>query len=100
MLPVRPLVELHIAKQSFDCLAIISKRLTLLFRLLRTFFSVVRACFFMFNSASKGLHPIVLFPVDCNFAFKDIGRSMMRVAEKTKSIACEQYNMEAEGNTE
>jgi len=38
MLPVRPLVELHIAKQSFDCSAIISKRLTLLFRLLHTFF--------------------------------------------------------------
>jgi hypothetical protein len=29
------------------------------------------------------LHTIVLFPVDCNFAFKHVGRSMMAVAEKT-----------------
>jgi len=53
MLPVRPLVELHIAKETFNCLAIISKQLTLLSRLLHTFFPVVRACFFMFNSASN-----------------------------------------------
>jgi len=38
-----------------------------------------------------GLHTIVLFPVDCNFAFKHIGWSMMRVVEKNKSLACEQY---------
>jgi hypothetical protein len=38
-----------------------------------------------------GLRTIVLFPVDCNFAFKHIGRSMMRVAENTKSLACKQY---------
>jgi hypothetical protein len=38
-----------------------------------------------------GLCTLVLFPVDCNFAFKHIGWSMMRVAEKTKSLACEQY---------
>jgi len=39
----------------------------------------------------SGLRTIVLFPVDCNFAFKHVGRSMMRVAEKTKSLAPEQY---------
>jgi hypothetical protein len=39
----------------------------------------------------SGLCTIVLFPVDCNFAFKHVGRSMMRVAEKTKSLAQEQY---------
>ena len=39
----------------------------------------------------SGLRTIVLFPVDCNFAFKHVGRSMMRIAEKTKSLATEQY---------
>jgi len=34
---------------------------------------------------------IVLFPVDCNFAFKHVGRSMMAIAEKTNSLAPEQY---------
>jgi hypothetical protein len=37
------------------------------------------------------LRTIVLFPVDCNFAFKHIGREMMKVAEQTKSLAPEQY---------
>jgi hypothetical protein len=39
----------------------------------------------------SGLRTIVLFPVDCNFAFKHVGRSMMRIAKKTKSLATEQY---------
>jgi hypothetical protein len=39
----------------------------------------------------SGLRTIVLFPVDCNFAFKHEGRSMMQIAEKTKSLAPEQY---------
>jgi hypothetical protein len=39
----------------------------------------------------SSLRTIVLFPVDCNFAFKHVGRSMMQVAEKTKSLAPEQY---------
>ncbi len=39
----------------------------------------------------SGLRTIVLFPVDCNFAFKHVGRSMMEIAEKTSSLAPEQY---------
>jgi hypothetical protein len=39
----------------------------------------------------SGLRTIVLFPVDCNFAFKHVGRAMMQVAEKTKALAPEQY---------
>jgi len=39
----------------------------------------------------SGLRTYVLFPVDCNFAFKHVGRQIMRTAEKTKSIAKEQY---------
>jgi hypothetical protein len=39
----------------------------------------------------SGLRTIVIFPVDCNFAFKHIGRSMMQVAEQTKALAQEQY---------
>jgi hypothetical protein len=39
----------------------------------------------------SGLRTIVLFPVDCNFAFKHVGRPMMKVAEETKSLAPEQY---------
>ena len=31
----------------------------------------------------SGLRTIVLFPVDCNFAFKYVGREMMKVAEAT-----------------
>jgi hypothetical protein len=38
-----------------------------------------------------GLRTIVLFPVDCNFAFKHIGRKMMKTAELTRSLAPEQY---------
>ncbi len=37
------------------------------------------------------LQTIVLFQVDCNFAFKHIGREMMRIAEMTGSLAPEQY---------
>jgi len=39
----------------------------------------------------SGLRTIVLFPVDCNFAFKHVGRAMMKVAEETKSLAPKQY---------
>jgi hypothetical protein len=39
----------------------------------------------------SGLRTIVLFPVDCNYAFKHVGRLMMGIAEKTKSLAPEQY---------
>jgi hypothetical protein len=37
----------------------------------------------------SGLRTIVLFLVDCNFAFKHVGGAMMQVAEKTKSLAPE-----------
>jgi hypothetical protein len=39
----------------------------------------------------SGLRMIVLFPVDCNYAFKHVGRLMMAIAEKNKSLAPEQY---------
>ncbi len=39
----------------------------------------------------SSLRTIVLFPVDCNFAFKHIGREMMKIAEATNSLAPEQY---------
>jgi len=39
----------------------------------------------------SSLQTIVLFPVDCNYAFKHIGREMMKTAEKTGSLALEQY---------
>jgi hypothetical protein len=39
----------------------------------------------------SGLRTIVLFPVDCNFAFKHVGRSMLVVAEKTGALAPGQY---------
>jgi hypothetical protein len=39
----------------------------------------------------SGLRTIVLFPVDCNYAFKHVGRLMIAIAEKTKSLAPEQY---------
>jgi len=39
----------------------------------------------------SGLRTIVLFPVGCNYAFKHVGREMMKVAESTKSLAPEQY---------
>jgi hypothetical protein len=38
-----------------------------------------------------GLCTIVLFPVDCNFAFKHVGRAMMQAAEATNSLAPEQF---------
>lgn len=40
----------------------------------------------------SGLQTICLFPVDCNYAFKHVGREMMALAEKTKSLAPEQYS--------
>ncbi len=39
----------------------------------------------------SGLCTIILFPVDCNYAFKHVGREMMKVAEAIKSLAPEQY---------
>jgi hypothetical protein len=38
----------------------------------------------------SGLCTIVLFPVNCNYVFKHIGRMMMFTAEKAKSLAPEQ----------
>jgi hypothetical protein len=37
------------------------------------------------------LRTIVLFPVDCNYAFKYVGRGMMKNAEKGHALAPEQY---------
>jgi hypothetical protein len=39
----------------------------------------------------SGLCTIVLFPVDCNFAFKHVGQMMMRNAEKAGALTPEQY---------
>jgi hypothetical protein len=39
----------------------------------------------------SGLRTIVPFPVDYNYAFKHVGREMMKVVEATKSLAPEQY---------
>jgi hypothetical protein len=39
----------------------------------------------------SSLRTICLFPVDCNYAFKHIGREMMKIAEATGSLAPEQY---------
>jgi hypothetical protein len=39
----------------------------------------------------SGLCTIVLFPVDCNYAFKHIGREMMKCAEEGNALAMEQY---------
>jgi hypothetical protein len=39
----------------------------------------------------SGLRTIVLFPVDCNYAFKHIGREMMKCAEEGNALAMEQY---------
>ena len=39
----------------------------------------------------NGLRTIVLFHPDCNYAFKHIGREMMSLAERTKTLAPEQY---------
>jgi uncharacterized protein with von Willebrand factor type A (vWA) domain len=38
-----------------------------------------------------GPRTIVLFPVDCNYAFKHVGRTMMATAEKAQALAPEQY---------
>lgn len=39
----------------------------------------------------SALRTICLFQMDCNFAFKHVGREMMRVEEATNSLAPEQY---------
>jgi hypothetical protein len=39
----------------------------------------------------SGLCTVVLFSVDCNFAFKNVGRKMMQIAESTRSLAKDQY---------
>jgi hypothetical protein len=39
----------------------------------------------------SSLRTIALFPVDCNFAFKHVGRAMLTIADQTKSLALEQY---------
>lgn len=43
------------------------------------------------NTELSSFRTIVLFPVDCNHAFKHIGHEMMKVAEQTHSLAPEQY---------
>jgi hypothetical protein len=43
------------------------------------------------NTLLNALRTIVLFPVDCNYAFKHIGREMMRLGEQSMSLAPEQY---------
>lgn len=39
----------------------------------------------------SSLRTICLFPVDCNYAFKHIGREMIKIAEVMNSLAPEQY---------
>jgi hypothetical protein len=39
----------------------------------------------------NGPQTVVLFPVDANYTFKHVGRSMMHMAEKAKVLAPEQY---------
>jgi hypothetical protein len=39
----------------------------------------------------SGLRTIVLFPVNCNFAFKHVGCAMMRVTKASQALAPEQY---------
>jgi hypothetical protein len=39
----------------------------------------------------SSLQTICLFPVDCNYASKHIGREMMKMAEATSSLVPEQY---------
>jgi len=39
----------------------------------------------------SSLRTMVLFPVDCNYAFKYVGREMMKNAEKGHALAPEQY---------
>jgi hypothetical protein len=38
----------------------------------------------------SSLQTIVLFPVDCNFAFKHVGKELMKIAEQTKRLEPEQ----------
>jgi hypothetical protein len=45
----------------------------------------------------SGQRTIVLFTVNCNYAFKHIGREMMKIGEKTKSLAPEQYGSRKSG---
>lgn len=47
----------------------------------------------------SALRTIVLFPVDCNYAFKHIGREMMCIAEYTKTLAPEQYGSRKDHKT-
>jgi len=37
------------------------------------------------------LRTVVLFSIDCNYAFKHVGRRMMSTAEQAKALAQEQY---------
>jgi cellobiose-specific phosphotransferase system component IIB len=39
----------------------------------------------------SSLRTIILFAADCNYAFKHLGRAMMKKAESQKSIAPEQF---------
>ncbi len=39
------------------------------------------------------LHTIILFQPDCNYAFKYLGREMMRIAKKHKILAAEQFGV-------
>jgi hypothetical protein len=41
----------------------------------------------------SGLWTIILFPVDCNYAFKHVGRTMMKTAEQANALAPEQYGI-------
>jgi hypothetical protein len=43
----------------------------------------------------SGLWTVVLFPVDCNYAFKHIGQEMIRKAEKGNALAPEQFGSRA-----
>jgi hypothetical protein len=39
----------------------------------------------------SSLRTICLLPVDCNYAFKHIGREMMKIAKSSSTLAQEQY---------
>ncbi len=39
----------------------------------------------------NSLRTIVIFPFDCNFAFKHVGRKMMKIAELSNTLATKQY---------
>jgi len=43
------------------------------------------------NTDLGSLRMIVLFPADCNYAFKHAGRKMMQYADQAKALAPEQY---------